>query len=77
VAATVDQLTHEALSLSEQERAQLAHTLLRSLDSAENVSEVDAAWEAEITRRVERVKQGTAKGRPAEDVFHDVRTRHQ
>ena len=77
MAATVDQLTHEALSLSEQERAQLAHTLLRSLDSAENVSEVDAAWEAEITRRVERVKQGTAKGRPAEDVFHDVRTRHQ
>ena len=77
MAATVDQLTHEALSLSEQERAQLAHTLLRSLDSAENVSEVDAAWEAEITRRVERVKQGTAKGRPAEDVFHDVRTQHQ
>jgi len=77
VAATVDQLTHEALNLSEQERAQLAHALLRSLDSAENVSEVDAAWEAEITRRVERVKQGTAKGRPAEDVFHDVRTRHQ
>ena len=77
MAATVDQLTHEALNLSEQERAQLAHALLRSLDSAENVSEVDAAWEAEITRRVERVKQGTAKGRPAEDVFHDVRTRHQ
>lgn len=77
MAATVDQLTHEALSLSEQERAQLAHALLRSLDSDENVSEVEAAWEAEIARRVKRIEQGTAKGRPADDVFRDVRARCQ
>ena len=41
-----------------------------SLDPAEHVSEVEAAWEAEIARRVGRIEQGTAKGRPAEDVFH-------
>ena len=77
MAATVEQVTHEALTLSEQERAQLAHTLLRSLDPAEDITEVEAAWEEEIARRVERVQQGTAKGRPAEDVFRDVRTRYQ
>jgi putative addiction module component (TIGR02574 family) len=77
MAASVEQVTHEALTLSEQERAQLAHTLLRSLDPAEDITEVEAAWEQEIALRVERVQQGTAKGRPAEDVFRDVRARYQ
>ena len=75
--ATIEQVTHEALTLPEQERAQLAHTLLRSLDPAENAAEVEAAWEAEIAGRVERIRQGAARGRPAEDVFRDIRARHE
>lgn len=74
---TIEQVTQEALSLSDQERAQLAHTLLKSLEPVENAEEADIAWEAEIARRVERVQQGTAKGRLAEDVFRDIRARHQ
>jgi putative addiction module component (TIGR02574 family) len=77
MATTIEHVTHEALSLSEQERTQLAHTLLRSLDPVEDVAEVEAAWEADIARRVERVRQGTAKGRLAEDVFRDIRARYQ
>jgi len=77
MATTVEEVTYEALTLPEQDRAQLAHTLLRSLEPAENAAEVEAAWESEIARRVERVRQGTAKGRPAEDVFQDIRARFQ
>ena len=40
-------------------------------DSAEEGAE--EAWEMEIARRVERIKNGTAKGRPAEDVLKDIR----
>ena len=35
MAVTIEQVTHEALSLSEEERARLAHTLLQSLDPVE------------------------------------------
>ena len=77
VATTIEQVTHEALTLSGQERAQLAHTLLCSLDAVEDCTKVEAAWEEEIARRVERIQQGTAQGRPAEDVFRDLRARFQ
>ena len=73
--ATVEQVTHEALNLSEKERAALAHALLRSLDVSDEKSEVEAAWTAEITRRAERVRQGKAKGKPAEEVFRAARAR--
>ena len=74
--ATIDQLTHDALALSELDRAHLAQTLLRSLEpiAEEGVHE---AWDAEIAQRLERVRQGTAQGRPADEVFRDIRARHQ
>ena len=74
MATTIEGLTHEALGLSEPERASLAQTLLRSLDPDED-AEVDAAWTEEIARRVQRVREGVAQGRPAEDVFRDLRNR--
>lgn len=77
MATTIEQVTYEALTLSEPERAQLAHMLLRSLDAAEDHAEVEAAWRTEIARRLERVRQGTAQGRPAEEVFRDLRARCQ
>jgi putative addiction module component (TIGR02574 family) len=77
--ATIEQVTHEALTLSETERAYLASTLLRSLEPEDLDQEeqgVDEAWEAEIIRRVEEIRLGTAQGRPAEDVFRDLRARY-
>jgi putative addiction module component (TIGR02574 family) len=61
--------------LSERERAHLAETLLRSLEPEQDEG-VEEAWEAEIARRVEEIRSGTAQGRPAEDVFRDVRARY-
>ena len=72
---TIEKITHEALTLSEVERANLAHTLLQSLEPAEEG--VEQAWTAEVGRRFDRVREGTAAGRPADEVFRDIRTRHQ
>lgn len=74
---TVEHVTEEALALSVQERAQVAHALLQSLEPAEERPEVEGAWDAEIARRVGRVHKGTATGRTAEDVFRDIRARVQ
>jgi len=76
MAATVTELTEQALGLPESERAKLAHRLLLSLEEVAEEG-VEEAWEEEIARRVERIKNGTAKGRPAEDVLRDLRARLQ
>jgi putative addiction module component (TIGR02574 family) len=73
---TFEQLAHDALTLSESERAQLVQTLLRSLEPLAEQG-VDEAWDAEVASRVDRVHQGVAHGRPAEDVFRDIRARYQ
>ena len=58
-----DDILNHAMRLSTTERAALAAALLASLDG-EPEEEVEAAWAAEIQRRVERVRSGKAKGRP-------------
>jgi putative addiction module component (TIGR02574 family) len=73
---TIEKLTHDALALPENERAQLVQTLLQSLEPSIDEG-VDAAWDTEVARRVESVRQGTAQGRPAEVVLRDIRARHQ
>jgi len=50
-------LLDEALLLSTHDRAALAAELLASLDGAAD-EDVEAAWAAEIQRRVERVSAG-------------------
>lgn len=71
---SVEELKHQALALSEIERADLAHALLLSLNR-EPEERVEEAWNAEIERRVDLIERGLAKGRPAEDVFTDLYAR--
>jgi putative addiction module component (TIGR02574 family) len=59
---TTEDILNSAMRLSTTERAELAAALLASLDG-EPEDAVEAAWAAEIQRRVERVRSGTAKGR--------------
>jgi putative addiction module component (TIGR02574 family) len=59
-------ILEDAMALSPDERAALAHELLASLD-AERDRGVDAAWAAEITRRAERFHAGESKGIPWEE----------
>ncbi len=72
----LSKMKNEALSLPEDDRAKLAHELIMSLDEGID-SDVDNAWEAEISRRVQEIKDGTAKGRHAEEVLSEIRAKYQ
>lgn len=54
------ELLKKALSLSVNERADLAGSLIESLDKAEDDS-VAAAWEQEIARRMAEIDSGKVK----------------
>ncbi len=60
-------LLQEAIKLDVTERAELAAELLASLDG-EPEEEVEAAWAAEIQRRIERIEAGEEKLIPWDDV---------
>lgn len=75
MSTTFEAITHDALTLPESERAHLAHALLCSLEPADEG--VEQAWAEEVGRRAERVRMGTAQGRPADDVFRELRARYQ
>ena len=69
------QVAQRALDLPPEERAELAHKLIISLDDATDKG-VETAWDAEIERRVEEIKSGKAKGRPAQDVLAQIRAEY-
>ena len=75
---TFDALAGEALNLPTNERAKLAQVLLHSLDhdAEENPAEVEKAWLDEIERRMKDVRAGNVSGRPAEEVFAELRAKH-
>jgi putative addiction module component (TIGR02574 family) len=53
-------LRSEALTLSENERAELAHALVLSLDAPSDPDAADA-WDREILRRLAQIDAGTAE----------------
>ncbi len=56
------ELLKRALALTEEERAELAGSLLESLDDAhEDPEAVEAAWSEEIARRIEDLDSGQVK----------------
>ncbi len=57
------QLLAEALQLPPEERAALAGELIQSLDSKVD-DDAEAAWSAEIRRRIERLDAGLASTVP-------------
>lgn len=64
---TFTELWREAAELTEEERASLAGLLIESLEG-EPDADVEAAWTAEIERRVTELDAGTAKTIPWEEV---------
>jgi len=61
----------EALSLSVQERAELAAQLLSSLDALSEV-EIEQLWFQEAARRATEMDQGLTKRVSAEEVRHQA-----
>jgi len=73
--STAQQVRSEVMSLSASERASLAHDLILSLDDPVDY-ELSPAQESEIQRRLMMVREGTASGRPAAEVFADIRAKY-
>jgi putative addiction module component (TIGR02574 family) len=71
MSASLKQIEQLIQSLSAEERAKLAETLLESLHVPN--SEVEAAWAREIEERVAAFDRGEMKDYPAEDVFAEAR----
>ena len=67
----VSELAERAKALAPEDRARLAEELLASLDTGED--EAEAAWDAEIRKRVAEVENGTVRLVPAEEAFAQVR----
>jgi putative addiction module component (TIGR02574 family) len=72
-----EQLKSQLGRLSQEERAELAVFLLDSLGREEEDKEVSAAWEEEIGRRVADIRSGKAEGKPAEQVFAELREQYR
>jgi putative addiction module component (TIGR02574 family) len=72
MADTLKELEAQARSLSPEERARLAQSLLESLRDAP-VAEIEKAWDAEIVERVAAYDRGELPTFTAEDVFAEAR----
>lgn len=74
MAAILKELEHQALQLSPQERGELIHRLIVSLEGpVEDTPEAIAqAWDEEIARRVADMEAGRTQWIPAEEVFKEI-----
>jgi putative addiction module component (TIGR02574 family) len=71
---TRSQLVAEALKLDPEDRVEVAHQLLASLDDLSE-AEIEALWLAEAERRDLALDRGELKSIPAEEVFANIRSR--
>ena len=74
MAALLKEIENQALQLSPQERGELIHRLIVSLEGpAEGTPEAIAqAWDEEIARRVAEIDAGTAVLIPHEQVMAEI-----
>jgi putative addiction module component (TIGR02574 family) len=70
-----ERLKPQLSRLTPQERAELASFLLDSLDAGAD-PDAEAAWDAELARRLAEVTSGTATGESANTVLADLRTKY-
>ncbi len=72
---TKSQLIQAALALSEEERAEVAHTLVQSLDAPNGpgAAEWESAWARELNTRLAAIEAGQSLG--ADAVHAEARRR--
>jgi putative addiction module component (TIGR02574 family) len=71
-----EDLKREALKLAKDERADLAQSLIRSLDAAEqeeDLSEIERLWAEEAERRYQEILDGKVKAVPGEEAMRRAR----
>lgn len=72
---TAEKLKLKLSQVSAQERAEIAHFLIQSLDRDVD-NDVEAAWDTELTKRLEDIPRGTAIGEPSNQVFSELREKY-
>ena len=68
-----EKIKEKVLKLPIQERAELAHMLIDSLQS-EKEFESEKAWSKELKKRVDRYEQGESSAKPWSEVKKNVQT---
>jgi len=68
------ELKRKASELSDAERAQLALSLIESLDGPAD-PDVEEAWRLEIERRISQIDRGEVQLIPGDEVFARLRRR--
>lgn len=71
MSSLIEELSRKALALPAEDRVRLAEEILATVQEAD--TEVEAAWEEEIRRRIAEIDSGRAKLIPADEVFAEVR----
>jgi putative addiction module component (TIGR02574 family) len=71
---TLRDLREAALQLEPKQRAELAESLLESLDELSK-TEVEALWLDEAERRSREWDEGTIRGVPADELFRELKAR--
>lgn len=66
-------LEQQALNLTPEERARLAEVLLESLRDSPQ-SDIEAAWEQEVARRVAEIENGSVPLIPIAEVLAQARS---
>ncbi|NWG39994.1 MAG: addiction module protein [Hydrogenophilaceae bacterium] len=74
MAAILKEIEDQALQLSPQERGELIHRLIVSLEgkSEDTPEAIAKAWDDEIARRVADMEAGRTQWIPAEEVFKEI-----
>ena len=68
---SVETIVAEAVQLPPDQRLTLAHRILSSIEP-EPCTETDAAWDAEIGRRITRYDAGGVETMPAAEMFAEL-----
>jgi len=71
-----ERVKQEVLQLPEADPAELARFLIEALDDSED-PDVEAAWDAELRRRVERIEQRKSRLRAAHQVLAEIRDKYK
>lgn len=74
MSSTLAELKQKASELSEAERADLALSLIESLDGPAD-PDVEEAWRGEIERRIGQIDRGEVQLVPGDEVFAKLRRR--
>jgi putative addiction module component (TIGR02574 family) len=76
--ATLEKVAEEALSLPASDRVALTRILIHALDAdvVEHPADVEAAWQAEVEKRLDEVLSGRVKTIPAAEVFAELRGKY-